>query len=141
MKKVFRLNTLIMFFILSIVVTSAQLTTAETLEGDWVNENYLMLLKESQSPKAASAISGVPIVSIEKDEIYFLLGFHESAKYKIKSFDEKTGNIILDANDTFVESIRLVSGNLNIKELEINKSSELRKFNCIIPFAMKTVFF
>jgi hypothetical protein len=85
---------------------------AETIEGIWVDQNYLMVLQNSLSPKAASSASEIPTITIEGDRIFLSLHFHESAEYQIKAYEEKNGKIILNDNESFINSIILTSGNL-----------------------------
>jgi len=125
MNKIIRI-IIILFVSIAGVGLYEKPANAETIEGIWIDQNYLMVLKNSLSPKAASSASETPSITIDKDRIFLSLHFHESEEYQIKTYEEKTGKIILKDNG-LIDSVVLSAGNL-IVNYKINNESITAKF-------------
>jgi hypothetical protein len=122
------------FVIISIIMISSSYSYAKDMhiDGTWLNELYIHVLKKSLSPKAASAVAQNSTIEIDsKSKTFFISwNFHEGNDFKIDNINKSTGRIKLK------EDINILNTNIIYKNdhIVISDKSENNK-NVIIEFS------
>jgi hypothetical protein len=80
------------------------------LDGIWMDESYRRVLQTSLSPKAASSITDIPVLRIDKDKktLTVSYSFHEEDYCAIKHISNGTGNIALETPDHTLKAVSVV---------------------------------
>lgn len=95
------------------------LGSSQSLQGIWMNDAYLRVLKRSFSPKAASAVTEFPVLTIDAATrtIAVVVNFHEGLQCEIAGADAASGHINLHSECVSggIKSIRSEEGKLHLE--------------------------
>ena len=106
------------------------------LDGVWMDESYIRILQASLSPKAASSVTDIPVLQIDRDKKTLTVSyksFHEIGYYAIKHINHRTGEMILEAPNHTFKSVSVIGDRIVTEYQSYDKRLVSAKFVKISP--------
>jgi len=124
------------FICVSLAAFSSLAVADQSLDGTWVDKEYLLVLNETQSPRAA-CLTGRPIAAIcidsMRSKITLSLNFNEIVSGHIKGFDQVSKRVAFSFPVAFnaLKAIHMLDGTLRLEYDWFDKKGISREFTKI----------